>query len=60
MIMRSQSCVNHLVSFTSSDESIAVVNSETGVVESINAGTVTITATADNGISAECTIVVEE
>ncbi len=46
--MRTQFCVNHLVTFASNDESVAVVNSETGLVHGIAPGTVTITATAVN------------
>ena len=56
--MRTQSCVNHLVAFTSSDESVATVDRETGLVTPIRAGTAIITATADSGVSAACTVVV--
>ena len=55
--MRTQSCVNHLVTFSSSDETVATV-SETGVVTAHALGTATITATAASGVSAECTVIV--
>ena len=48
VVMRSQSCVNHLVTFTSSDSSIATIDSETGLVHTVAPGIVTFTATAAN------------
>jgi len=56
--MRTQSCVNHLVSFSSSDESIASIDTS-GLVKAIAPGTVELIATAENGISASCTFVVK-
>ena len=53
--MRTQSCVNHLVTFSSSDETVATV-SETGAVTAHALGTATITATAASGVSAECAV----
>ena len=58
--MNTQSCVNHLINFTSSDENIAVIDSESGIVSAISKGTATITATASNGISATCEVIVRE
>ncbi|MBR6954838.1 MAG: leucine-rich repeat protein [Clostridia bacterium] len=57
--MRTQSCVNHLVTFASSDETIATVDAD-GTVHGIAPGTVTITATAVNSsdISASCVVTV--
>ena len=57
--MRTQNCVNHLVTFTSSDETIAAVD-ENGLVTPSKPGTVTITATADSGVSASCTVIVTD
>ena len=47
------------VKYTSSDESIAKV-SDKGLVEALKIGTVTITATADNGLTATLKITIEE
>ena len=57
--MRTQNCVNHLVTFTSSDESIATVD-ETGSVHGLSHGTVIITATAASGVSATTEVQVHE
>ena len=57
--MRTQNCVNHLVAFTSSDESIATVD-ETGMVYGVSHGTVTITATAASGVTASAEVQVHE
>ena len=50
--MRTQSCVNHLVTFTSSDPAVASVDLETGIVHGVSAGSVTITATSASNKSA--------
>lgn len=55
--MRTEHCVNQLVTFKSSDQSVAKVNQQ-GVVTAVGAGTATITATADSGASATCTVTV--
>ena len=47
--------INQLVSFSSSDETIATVDQH-GIIKALKRGTVTITATADNGVSADCTL----
>lgn len=49
--MRTQRCVNHLISFASSDETIATVDGN-GVVYGLSHGTITITATAASGVTA--------
>ena len=49
------SYVNRLVTFASSDESVATVNAE-GVVTAHTVGSATITATASSGVSAECAV----
>jgi len=55
--MRTDSCVNELVTFASSDETIAVVD-EKGLLTAKASGTVTITATAASGVSGSCTVLV--
>ena len=55
--MRSQSCENHLVSFTSSDAAIATVD-ENGMIHGISAGDVNVTATAINDSDITATIMV--
>ncbi len=49
---RNGSYINHLVTFTSSDEAIATVDSKTGLVHGISIGEVTITATSYSGKTA--------
>ena len=60
VIMSDQSCVNHLVTFSSSNESIAIVNAETGFVRTLAAGDVTITATSESNRNASILIHVIE
>ncbi len=55
--MRSDSCVNQLVTFTSSDTSIATVDAF-GCVKGFKPGSATITATADSGVTATCEVIV--
>lgn len=57
VIMRTQSCINNLISFTSSNDSIAIVN-ESGVVYPVGLGVAKITAKADSGIEDTCTVIV--
>ena len=57
--MRTQSCVNHLVTFSSSDPAVAVVD-ENGRVTAIRSGTAVITAMAENGCSAACIVTVAD
>jgi len=54
---RDQSFVNKLVSFSSSDESMLTVD-ESGRVTAAAPGTAVVTAIADSGVSAECTVTV--
>ena len=53
--MRDQSCVNHLVTFTSSDETVATVD-ETGMVHAVGLGEAVLSATAQNGKTASITV----
>ncbi len=55
--MRTDSCVNQLVTFSSSNESVAKVD-QNGYVTGVRLGTATITATAASGVSATCTVTV--
>lgn len=57
--MRTQNCVNRLVTFSSSDEAIATVD-ENGIVTGHNVGTTIITATAESGVTGMCTVIVRE
>ncbi len=57
--MNTQNCINQLVTFSSSDESIAVIDQH-GLIQTLHPGTVTIIATADNGISASYQLIVDE
>ena len=58
--MRTQTCVNYLVTFSSSDEAIATVDSETGLVHGVSEGEVTITATSRSGKTSSVTFNVYE
>ena len=49
--------VNQLISFKSSDETIATVDQH-GIVKALECGSVTITATAANGVTADCTLII--
>lgn len=53
--MQTQTCVNRLVTFESSDPAIADVDRD-GIVTPYASGSVTITATAESGISDSCTV----
>ncbi len=53
--MRTQTCVNRLVTFASSDDTVATVSAE-GVITATGVGGATVTATAANGISAELAV----
>lgn len=55
--MRTDSCVNQLVTFSSSNESVAKVD-QNGYVTGVRLGTATITATSASGVSATCTVTV--
>ncbi len=54
---RTQSCVNHLVIFTSSNNSVASVDEE-GRVHGLTLGTATITAASKSGKTATCAVTV--
>ena len=56
--MRTQSCVNQLVTFASSDEAVATVD-QTGSIHAVGPGTATITVSAASGITASCAVTVE-
>ena len=56
--MRSQSCVNKLVTFASSDEAVATVD-QTGSIHAVSPGTATITVSAASGVTASCAVTVE-
>ncbi|MDO4548992.1 MAG: Ig-like domain-containing protein, partial [Clostridia bacterium] len=55
--MQGQNCENQLVTFKSSDESIASVSKD-GVVTGVANGKVAITAKSDEGIEASCEVIV--
>lgn len=55
--MRTQSAVNQLVEFRSSDSSVAAVD-ENGLVTGVQPGKATIYAEAQSGVSASCTVTV--
>ena len=57
--MRTQSCINHLITFTSSNPEVATVD-EDGLVHGITAGTTTIIATAASGVKASMKIAVQD
>ena len=56
--MRDQHCVNQLVKYQSSDESVATVSRD-GLIRGIAPGSVTITAIAQSGVTASITIEVK-
>ena len=56
---RTQSFINKLVTFASSNPSVVTVDAD-GLVTARAVGTATLTATAANGISASCTVTVRE
>ena len=56
--MRTQKCINHLVTFESSDPEIATVD-ENGVLHAIKLGEVTITAAAASGKTASITLTID-
>lgn len=58
--MGDQSCVNHLVTFTSSSNSVAAVDGKTGLVRGVGPGTVTITARSANGKKASVKLTVAD
>lgn len=51
--------INRLVHFTSSDPAVAMV-SDDGVVTGVSVGTATITAAAESGVTATCTVNVSD
>ena len=55
--MRDQHCDNHLVQFSSSDETVATID-ENGMITPLKTGMVTFTATAESGVTAsiECSV----
>ena len=53
---RSQTRINDLVTFTSSDPETATVDEKTGIVTALSHGEAIITATSENGISGEVTL----
>lgn len=57
--MRAQTFENKLVTFSSSDESIAMVNQD-GLVTAVGNGITEITAVAESGISATCQVIVSD
>ena len=56
---REQNFMNKLVTFSSSDESVAKVDAN-GLIIAASPGTATITASASSGITAECIVIVRE
>ena len=57
--MRDKRCINQLVSFSSSDENVATVDSGSGLVHGLSTGDTIITALSESGKSASITIHVE-
>ena len=55
--MRTQTCVNRLVTFASSDETVATVDAA-GLLTPLRTGAAVVTATAASGVSASCTVIV--
>lgn len=57
--METQYCENHLVTFSSSNEFVATVDSETGLVHAQNPGTVIISASSHSNQSASVALRIE-
>ncbi len=55
--MRTQSCVNRLITFTSSDETVVTVDAS-GFLKAIGVGQATVTATSASGVTATCSVTV--
>lgn len=55
--MQSQSCVNHLLTFSSSDESIVTID-ENGIIHILDEGEAIITAKAASGVTRTITLLV--
>ena len=56
--MNSQTCVNHLVAFSSGNTDVATVDGD-GVVTPAGVGSAVITAESENGVTASCTVIVK-
>lgn len=55
--MRSQSCINRLVTFTSDNEDVVKVSNK-GLITAVNPGKAVITVASENGVSSSCEITV--